>query len=208
MSYSLNEMEATAKRAARGAGYSWGLAEEAGKATRWLCAHGLEGEAALARLLEQGLANPADHAPQTLDGDWSGSGMLCPLTAGALVSDLAGRLQTGPIHMREVAVPIALLPFAASAARRLRSCVSVECDGLVAVTDGSDLSVPDGFPETAQHVTVRVGGSPASGCARKTRARPDPANWAVLNRFAHRTFAPATEESRLLGAGAGLSDND
>ena len=30
----------------------------------------------------------------------------------------------------------------------------------------------------------------------------------VLNTFAHRTYAPATEESRLLGAGAGLSDND
>ena len=33
MNFSLNEMEAIAKRAARGAGYPWGLAEEASKAT-------------------------------------------------------------------------------------------------------------------------------------------------------------------------------
>jgi len=31
---------------------------------------------------------------------------------------------------------------------------------------------------------------------------------AVLTRFAHNTYAPATEASRLAGAGAGLSDND
>jgi len=30
----------------------------------------------------------------------------------------------------------------------------------------------------------------------------------ILREYAHRTFAPATEQSRLSGAGAGLSDND
>ena len=47
MNYSLNAVESTAKRAARGAGYPWGLAEEAGKATRWLSHQGLEGCGAL-----------------------------------------------------------------------------------------------------------------------------------------------------------------
>ncbi|MEL7259121.1 MAG: DUF3726 domain-containing protein, partial [Pseudomonadota bacterium] len=43
MSWSLNEVESLARKAARGAGYSWGLAEEAGKATRWTCAAGWPG---------------------------------------------------------------------------------------------------------------------------------------------------------------------
>ena len=43
---------------------------------------------------------------------------------------------------------------------------------------------------------------------RHLRADPDPNDWAALLAFAHRTYAPATEESRLRGAGAGLSDND
>ena len=30
----------------------------------------------------------------------------------------------------------------------------------------------------------------------------------ILNEYAYRTYAPATDESRLSGAGAGLSDND
>ena len=43
MTFSLNEIEAIGKRAARGAGLPWGLAEEAGKAARWLTARGLPG---------------------------------------------------------------------------------------------------------------------------------------------------------------------
>ena len=30
----------------------------------------------------------------------------------------------------------------------------------------------------------------------------------ILNDYAYKTYAPATDESRLIGAGAGLSDND
>ena len=66
MTLSLNEVQAQAFKAARGAGYAWGLAEEAGKATRWLCGHGLDGVALLVELLEA--------AP---DPD------QCPLTQGA-----------------------------------------------------------------------------------------------------------------------------
>ena len=40
MSYSLNEFEALALKAARGAGLPWGLAEEAGKAVRILSSFG------------------------------------------------------------------------------------------------------------------------------------------------------------------------
>jgi hypothetical protein len=32
--------------------------------------------------------------------------------------------------------------------------------------------------------------------------------WEALGAFAHRTYVPATEASRLKGAGAGLTDND
>ena len=32
--------------------------------------------------------------------------------------------------------------------------------------------------------------------------------WEALSAFAHRTYVPASESSRLKGAGAGLTDND
>ena len=51
-----------------------------------------------------------------------------------------------------------------------------------------------------------------TGVTPVTTASRVPANAAphiaVLTRFASRTYAPATEASRLAGAGAGTSDND
>lgn len=40
------------------------------------------------------------------------------------------------------------------------------------------------------------------------RIAMDPTLWAHLNKLAAKTYVPATEASRLSGAGAGLTDND
>ncbi|MEX0349870.1 MAG: DUF3726 domain-containing protein [Paracoccaceae bacterium] len=207
MTLSLNEMEALAKRAARGGGYSWGLAEEAAKATRWLSARGLDGGLALAEVLEQEFANSLpDHTPGDLEGLWQSSAALCPLLAGVTLSDGADRLARGPIEMRHVVQPVLVLPFAANAARRLEGPVTVTSGAWTAITDGTELSAPDTSPNQAKTLQVEFGGTVSEPRARQTRASP--AAQALLNRFAHRTYAPATEESRRLGAGAGLSDND
>ena len=209
MSYALNEVEATAKRAARGAGYDWGLAEEASKATRWLCAQGLDGAAVLAGLLEAGFAAELSaHVPQNLDGDWQGRAPLCPLATGAALSDCAARLKQAPQKMGPVARPAMILPFAAMAARQLGACVTVEGEEFQAITDGTALQIEGVLPDATASLTVRAEGSLSVSGPLHTRAEPEEAAWAALNRFAHKTYAPATEESRLLGAGAGLSDND
>lgn len=209
MNVSLNEIEATAKRAARGAGYSWGLAEEAAKATRWLCARGQNGTGALARLLQLELTRALkQHSPADLSGEWQSDSELCPLVTGALLSDCAHQLNSAPIEIKNVAVPALLLPFAANAARVLQTCVSVDCDSAQVETDGFDLSLNVPLSDGPQQVSVRSGGQLTAPVPHRTRAEPDPTDWGILNRFAHRTYAPATEESRLRGAGAGLSDND
>lgn len=209
MSYSLNEMEATAKRATRGAGYSWGLAEEASKAARWLCAQGLDGSAYLVRVLDSGLAkNPPLHRPKTVEGVWQGENNLCPLAVGSLLSDCAKHLQHTPIEMHNIAVPSMLLPFVAQAARALGSTICVTCDGLLAETNGTALHQNQAFADTATSVIVARSTTVLKPTVHVTRAFPTKESWNSLNQFAHRTYAPATEESRKLGAGAGLSDND
>nr|WP_286193571.1 DUF3726 domain-containing protein [Tropicibacter sp. R16_0] len=202
----MNEVEATAKRATRGAGFAWGLAEDAAKATRWLCAHDLDGVGQLAQLLDQ--ADRSLHVPAALDGVWTGEGALCPLHTGCLLSDSMHRLSSHPIAMEHVATPALLLPFAALAARQLKAPVTLDCDGMTVCTDGHIVSATADWPAMAQTVTVTLGGDLPVSSARKTRATPRSADWDALNRLAHKTYAPATEESRLLGAGAGLSDND
>lgn len=209
MTVPLNEVEATAKRAARGAGYPWGLAEEAGKASRWLCVHQLDGAASLARLLAQGLAaSLEDHRPVAAGVELAGQGVLCPLITGALLSDRSDLLRDTSVHIRNVAEPAVLLPFVAYAARAQKRVLTLTTGTLSATTDGLQLALEQELPNHAGHIEIALGGQITNPRPHATRANPDPASWATLGRFAHRTYAPATEESRLLGAGAGLSDND
>lgn len=209
MSYSLNEIEATAKKAARGAGYSWGMAEEAGKATRWLCIQGQEGCATLAGfLIQMDGQDLSNHKPQALSEEWHANSMLCPLISGAALSDCAADLLSGDITLRDVAHPALLMPFAGRAAVRLNRVVALECDGARAVTNGVELALDGAFSTHAKQVKVSLQAEMSAALPRHTRGTPSPTDLATLNKFAHRTYAPATEESRRLGAGAGLSDND
>ena len=214
MNLSLNEVESTAKKAARGAGLSWGIAEEAGKAARWLCAQGINGCGQLARHLQGAdYASFADLSTVPSDGIWrAASGPLCPLSAGASLSDWSDELMRHKIELQDVAFPMLLFPFAAGAARHLRAVVVLEWKGTVCMTDGVNASISRAAgaadPVRAEHVTIRLGGRLAKLLPGQTRADCDPADWTVLSHFASRTYAPATEQSRLLGAGAGVSDND
>lgn len=213
MNFSLNEVETIAKKAARGAGYSWGMAEEAAKATRWLCAHGLDGCASLASLLGRtDGAVLADMMPKALNGEWEApSGQLCPVLAGAAMSDCATRLTQTDIEMAAVIEPVLILPFAAVAARQLGATISVVCDGIDVTTDGTAISWNDTSSLASPDVkklTICKGGHFERTTSRHNRATPDVAVWDKLQSLAARTYAPATAESRLLGAGTGVSDND
>ena len=214
MNLSLNEVEATARKAARGVGYDWGLCEEAGRAARWLCSFGLDGCGALARQLR--LADGTDlraAAPEIGVDVWRArAGNMCPLFAGAAVSDFAFRLEAEAMVLESVMTPILLLPFAGAAARRTGAALAIEWQGFAAVASGPELGLGtgllSGYATRAERAKISAGGKVARSLRRVTRAGPDPSDWLALERFARRTYAPATAESRLLGAGAGLSDND
>jgi len=214
MTYSFNEIEAMSKRAARGAGFDWGLAEEAGKATRWLSEQGFAGPETLAALLTQNDGRPyASLSPIDVNDVWNAStGTLCPLIAGTALCDLAARLDAG-ITLGQTSYPIFLVPFVATAAKISGTALSLGWDNTeICVSSDGSLSVSDSG-DLAASVTKAVlcKGTDPSKCTYSYKNRKqdvDAKAWATLGAFAHRTYAPATEESRLAGAGAGLSDND
>ncbi|MGC1496821.1 MAG: DUF3726 domain-containing protein [Sulfitobacter sp.] len=216
MSYSLNEIEALSKRAARGAGLSWGIAEEAGKAARWLASHDLPGVELLAHVLVQNDDIALrDLTPTSLEGIWkSPGGTMCPLLAGASLNDCAQRLLTGQaIEMTGVSHPLIVLPFAAWAAIHIETGVALtwvnvrlETDGFGVWIDGPQDQISTTMPVELTCTRAENRTDPAQPPAQRGIAQV--AAWDMLNSFAHRTYAPATEESRNLGAGAGTSDND
>lgn len=220
MTLSFNELESLARKAARGAGMTWGLAEEAGRATRWLCERNLPGAETLAALLsirgDLGHDALRPQRPEAVGGDWRAeAGALCPIAAGAALcdfssgSDEAPRIKTGPMSC-----PALLLPFAAWTADAAAVAIEVSWSGMrVELCAGeARLGAPDPAALTADRAEAVVVGPAAKTCVAATdlALRADVSHEAqeILERFAHRTYAPATQQSREAGAGAGLSDND
>lgn len=217
MNASLNEIESLCKKAARGAGMSWGLAEEAGKAAKWLSAHGLDGPQVLAKQLrrDDGVAY-LELAPVVCEGTWHGSTLpLCPLIAGATLSDHAHVLgTTGQILLSDVSCPQLLIPFVSGMARRLRMPIDLSWPGCTLGFDSQGevfLNNAEGIGlERAARVCCRQATAPVHKANAldgpiPTVTEPD---LTYLEALAYRTYVPSSESSRLLGAGAGLSDNN
>ena len=212
MDFSLGEFEALAKRAARGAGLSWGMAEETGKAARWLAAFGLPATETLAAYLtryrtESGIVVQSEV--------WAAqSSSTCPLAFGAALSDHGAELlKGGPITAQAVGYPLLVLPFVAGICRRENICMSLGVADASVQVNGALMSMHGDIDalrrETPSDVTCQVippfaGGY--EGAAKRCHLSSD--DLAALTRLAHRTYAPSSEASRILGAGAGVLDED
>ncbi len=207
MTLSLNEVEALARKATRGAGYSWGLAEEAGRAVRWLQAHEMEGAKALAELLTGEKAS----APTNPGAVWTAKTPLCPLTSGAALCDLAADIMGDGIRLGPTRHPLLLAPFAAWVAETTLRPMRLTWDGADLRFGPQGASLHGSGVNAAQAAEVHLHplSTPVTGTGpTQTRAALDADTTATLDRLAQRTYAPATEASRLAGAGAGLTDND
>lgn len=195
--YSLTEIETHCRKAARGAGYHWGEAEEAGKAARWLCSVGIDGAAALLELLQTVDGQADKYRPNADVFNDKPQQNVCGLTLGYTLSDhgldmLDGLIVTGHIHSP-------LITFAVLG-NSLRDCA------VFATTDqGQAMISPEicliaGDFKAAGSIDFKVIALPEKV---KDTEVPEIDNqiWDALNVFAKRTYVPSTEESRLKGAG-------
>lgn len=203
MSLSFNEIEAMALKAARGAGVSWGLAEEAAFAARWLAERGLDWAAVLLARCEARVSDT-----MTVDGTSIRGAALCPLRVGAFIAD-AGLGSEG-LAVRDVVVPLLLLPFLARAEAPGPIAVGLGGGARVWIAAGQLYGTEGlaGLPGVAS-VTITPDAPGAAAVALLPRPRPVACVVAQgLAAFEQRTYVPASAQSRLAGAGAGLSDND
>ena len=132
-----------ATKAAWGAGRPWGLAQEAGRAVAWLEAMRLPGAVSLLALLVASDGVPCEQLRPvaTRDGVWQGAGPLCPVLAGAYISDSGGEAFAS--SLREVYSPLLLLPFASLACPGVQvawSTTSIVANRVAASVEGSGLS--------------------------------------------------------------------
>ena len=214
MIYSLNEIDAMGKRAARGAGLDWGFAEEAGKAIRWLSANNLPGAEALCEVLTLNEGKTYEElVPTSVDGTWvASSGTLCPIITGAALSDRAHRIASGQnIKLAKIIKPLLLLPYLANVAKQTGITVEITWQGTQVTVctrgisiKGDDLEI--GLVDEVKchradfEENVTSGGVVGRAVNREA--------WDSLTAFMTRYLAPNTEESRIAGAGSSGNDGD
>ena len=210
MIVSLNEIETTILKAARGAGMEWGLAEEAAQAARWL---------ARTSLPSRRLSSPSFHrAPGGralgIDGAWScDRNPLAPVCARSAQGPISRTRGKAAVIVERVISPVLLLPFAARRGAALESAWG----GLRRRLDASKVTADPATPwRSLPSADEKVELTPLRVLDRII-ARPmfevggasvEEAPWARLRRYEALTYVPASAKSRLSGAGAGEIDND
>ena len=202
MKVSFNELKSMSKGAARGAGFSWGHAEEVSFATVWLAKNGFDAAKELINLLE----NDMIYSPENIDDDiWTNkSGDLDPIKSGTALLDLN---ITRSIVLEDVFLPCFLIPFVA----HLSNSVLIEADNFSALSINGRVKVKfENLPLRSKYLILSETSDNINLVQKQISKRCEIADdvWSRLEEFTYRTYAPATEESRALGAGAGLSDND
>lgn len=216
MIVSLNEIENLSLKACRGAGMSWGLAEEAAQAARWLAGASLSWDQSLARLLAQRnrISEPS-LSGREIRGAIDGM-PLCPIHAGAAIADLLDHATSLTLH--DILEPIWLLPFAHRLAKPGCNVVLNWPIGTIRIGAVVPEISEQGTSDLATGRLDWLRAELLSGDASAPSAAPvyghsnerfaDAGAWANLEAWAARTYVPASLQSRIAGAGAGLFDND
>lgn len=202
---SLGEFGALVAKAFRGAGYSWGLAEEASFAARRLAAHGLPAAVMCTSLLSTVDGHPTTALMPT--AEWTSTGeVLCPICIGASIVDLGGR---DSLTLDSVVEPLFVAPIlGASLARGAGRGYSLAWPGGGAVVSTAAISVHGEAPKRPVELVISRAQNDGGTSEIRNRIVVDNETLAHLEAFAHRVYAPATDASRESGAGAGLLDND
>ena len=196
---SFYETGVLARRATRGAGYDWGLAEEATFAAGWLCDYGVDGADVLSRYFRrvdgQEVASRAVRAWPSGDvweGDAFGNSPLCPISVGAALSDFGLPSGVEKVVISKVYAPVLLLPFIANLPANDGKIWTIEGD----ITD-------DINPTRVVIICTDAKGLSAKGSlatVAKTPRYPQKED-AFLLELAQRTYVPESEASRAKGAG-------
>lgn len=207
---SSNEANALCLKAAKGAGMSWGLAEEAGYAASWLYARGINGpELLLAHLNTIADCTYDDMRPIGFESMVPcGDHPLCPIALGASLSDHcsipAGAI--GPID-----APVLLVPFLHHLARADRRTIILTWDGgRVSVSPTGCWSGDMEGLLTSNATALMLHAEENSSDVMLANIAPVPISRSILsdlNAYAMQTTVPSSSASRE-DAGSAAGDND
>lgn len=220
MQCSHNELETTLRKAVLGAGFSPGTATEVARAGMWLCRCGDDGAGAVVDSVRQ--------SPRPIKFGRTPSGLLLSEVQAALAGPaaldfvLSGSL-VEQVELRNVDAPLLLIGMIADAAERTGIALQL-------ARNSQTMTFSPGMPPSSkgncsfEHLAIDASATlrraadqphedretivPTAAAQPIERIEVDPRAWRKILELAALTYVPASDASRLRGAGAGLTDND
>ena len=199
---SLSEIDTTSKRASRAAGFSWGIAEEIGKAIRSLELFGLPGIKNLNLYLNKIEKNHPKKVNKINQENKNKE--LCPIYCGVAFLDQCQELEgLKNIKFYNINYPILILPFISKASEIVGKKVLIQFNKSSLIMnfnksifsknlDGETISLVD-------EINIKF---------LENKNSFSDQEWKELYKLSEKTFVEETDSSKTKGAGAGLTDND
>jgi len=200
--HSFSEIDTTTKRAAKAAGFSWGIAEEIGKAIRNLELFGLPGIKNLNLYLNKIEKN---HPKKLNKIDKENKYKeLCPIYCGVAFLDQCRKLEIlKNIKFYNVNYPILILPFISRASEIVGKKILMQFNksSFLINFNKSILS-----KNLEKQVIASVDELNIEFLENKNSFSDQ--EWKELYKLSEKTFVEETDSLKTKGAGAGLTDND
>ena len=199
---SLSEIDTTSKRASRAAGFSWGIAEEIGKAIRNLELFGLPGIMNLNLYLKK-IKKKHPEKLKKIEKE-NKNKELCPIYCGVAFLDQCKHLETlKTIKFYNINYPMLILPFVSKASEILGKKILVKFNksSFLINFNKSILS------ENIERQIIALANEISIDFLESKNSFSDQ-EWKEIYKLSEETFVEESESLKAKGAGAGLTDND
>tara|TARA_B100001250_G_C19679114_1_gene735031 strand:+ start:273 stop:884 length:612 start_codon:yes stop_codon:yes gene_type:complete len=200
----LSEIDTTSKRATRGAGFPWGIAEEVGKNMRLLELFGLSGIKNLNKFLKHYKEKQFQKITLISDTNNANKYPFCPIMLGTNFIDQVNLLdQKENIQISNVAFPILFLPFVSRASEIIGKRIFFKIDEKEFLLNLNQSIYSNYLKNEILEIsnTVNISFIENNNSFNENE-------WKELYKLSEDTFVEETESSKINAAGAGLTDND
>ena len=201
---SFSEIDTTAKRASKAAGFSWGIAEEIGKSIRGLELFGLPGIINLNNYLKKIKQKHPKKIEKIEKENKTSDKELCPIYSGVAFLDRSMELEgLQSLKFYNVSYPLLMLPFISRGSEIMSKKILVQYDNTSFLLnfDKSIFSknIDKQAPSLTNEVTIEFIENKNSFSEQ---------DWKELYKLSEETFVEESDSSKTKAAGAGLTDND
>jgi uncharacterized short protein YbdD (DUF466 family) len=201
---SFSEIDTTAKRASKAAGFSWGIAEEIGKSIRSLELFGLPGIINLKNYLKKIKQKHPKKIAKIEKENKIDDRELCPIYSGIALLDSCLELEKlKSIKFYNLSYPLLILPFISKASEIISKKILVQYDNTSFLLNFDKSIFSKNIDKQVQSLANVVNIEFIEN--KNSFSEQD---WKELYKLSEETFVDESDSSKAKAAGAGLTDND